>query len=71
MNDLQKYQSLNTIEDDRWQQFEASARKRRLWAIAITVMGAGLGYVLQTVWAFIAVEAGLWLWLKYGRSLKK
>jgi len=71
MNNLYKQQRLNTIEDDRWQQFQADVRKRRLVAIGVTSVGVALGYFLQTVWIFIAVETGLWLVLKYGRNLKK
>lgn len=71
MNSLNKQQPLNTIEDDRWQRFQSSARKRRLMAIAVTSIGVALGYFLQTVWIFLAVETGLWVALKYGRYLKK
>ncbi|MBD2654785.1 hypothetical protein H6G45_15095 [Synechocystis sp. FACHB-383] len=71
MDNLYKQQRLNTIEDDRWQRFQADARKRRLVAIGVTTGGVALGYLLQTVWIFLAVETALWLALKYGRNLKK
>jgi hypothetical protein len=71
MNNLYKKQLLNTIEDDRWQQFQADARQRRLVAIGVTTAGVALGYFFQTVWIFLAMETGLWLALKYGRNLKK
>lgn len=62
---------LNTIEDDRWQIFQNDARRRRLIALGGTTLAIATGVYFQSVWIFLAGEAGLWLALKSWRLLKK
>lgn len=71
MSRLSKTQELNTLEDDRWEVFQASARRRRLIAITVTAIALGLAYFYQLIWIFFLGEAGLWLALKYWRLAKK
>ena len=71
MNRLSKDHRLNTIEDNRWELFQADARRRRFIAVTVTAIAFGLAYFYQMIWIFFLGEAGLWLALKYWRIAKK
>jgi len=71
MNPLSKRQKLNTIDDNRWEIFQEGARKRRTVAIGITLVSGISAFLLQSVWIFLAGEAGLWLILLMWRKLRK
>lgn len=64
MGRLSKSHDLNTIEDNRWELFQADTRRRRLIAVAVTAIAFGLAYFYQMIWIFFLGEAGLWLFLK-------
>ncbi|ACB00981.1 MULTISPECIES: hypothetical protein [Cyanophyceae] len=70
-NPLASKPTLNTIEDNRWQIFQSDARRRRLIAFGGTTVAIATGMYFQSVWIFLAGEAGLWLALRTWRVLKK
>ncbi|ANV85881.1 hypothetical protein AWQ21_15230 (plasmid) [Picosynechococcus sp. PCC 7003] len=70
-NPLTHKPTLNTIEDDRWQVFQADARRRRLIALGGTTAAIATGIYFQSIWIFLTGEAGLWLALRTWRMLKK
>lgn len=71
MNPLSKRQQLNTIDDNRWEIFQKSARQRRIIAIGFTLISGVTAFALQNIWIFLAGEASLWILLLVWRYLKK
>jgi hypothetical protein len=71
MNPLSKRQQLNTIDDNSWEIFQQGARQRRTVAIGVTLISGVAAFLLQSVWIFLAGEAGLWLILSMWRKFRK
>jgi hypothetical protein len=55
---------LNELQDNRWDDFQRSARNRRIIAIASTSVFVVISWGLQSILPLLIGETILWLFLK-------
>ncbi|BAY23692.1 hypothetical protein NIES2100_34840 [Calothrix sp. NIES-2100] len=64
MSSIIRKNSLNTLEDNRWDDFQRGARNRRIIAIASTIVFAIISWTLQSILPLLIGEVILWFFLK-------
>lgn len=64
MSSIIRKQVLNTLEDNRWNDFQRGARKRRVIAITSTAVFAVISWATQSILPLLIGEFLLWLALK-------
>lgn len=64
MSSIIRKHGLNTIEDKYWDDFQRSARNRRVIAIATTAIFAVISWSIQSLLPLLIGELILWLALK-------
>ncbi|BAY66188.1 hypothetical protein NIES22_63010 [Calothrix brevissima NIES-22] len=68
MSSIIRKNALNTLEDNRWGDFQRGARNRRIIAIGSTIVFAIISWILQSILPLLIGEIILWfslkLWLK-------
>ncbi len=64
MSSIIRKNGLNTIEDNHWNDFQRSARNRRVIAIATTAGFAVISWSVQSVFPLLIGELLLWIALK-------
>lgn len=64
MGSIIRKQVLNTLEDNRWNDFQRAARNRRIIAITSTVVFAVISWSTQSILPLLIGELVLWLTLK-------
>jgi hypothetical protein len=68
MSSIIRKNALNTLEDNRWDDFQRGARNRRIIAIGLTTVFAIISWTLQSILPLLIGEIILWfsikLWLK-------
>ncbi len=70
MSSIIRKQVLNTLEDNRWSDFQRGARNRRLIAIGLTAVFAGVSWTTQSILPLLIGELLLWLALKLWIRIK-
>ncbi|KAB8319578.1 hypothetical protein SD81_012180 [Tolypothrix campylonemoides VB511288] len=70
MSSIIRKNTLNTFEDNRWNDFQRGARKRRMIAIASTITFAVISWMLQSILPLLLGEIILWLSLKLWLQIK-
>lgn len=64
MSSIIRKNGLSTIEDNRWDDFQRSAKNRRVIAIFATVVFAVISWSIQSIFPLLIGELILWLALK-------
>lgn len=64
MSSIIRKHGLNTLKDNRWNDFQRGARNRRVIAIASTAVFAIISWSIQSILPLLIGELILWLVLK-------